>query len=173
MVGLLRAALRHTQPGSIAESTLGTQLVQLLVQGSQLDVAEQVLGRLPDTFVTGSTRAYLRHAQGKETEAIEAAERGLGDPRITQRSRVVSELLLASALSRLGQVTAAQRRFDRAVQVGYECGQRRPFMLISGEVFSALAGGDRELLGRRRQGTGAPQRTASAKHEQRRPRGRR
>lgn len=163
MVGHLRAALRHTQPGSIAESTLGTQLVELLVQGSQLDVAEQVLGRLPDTFVTGSTRAYLRHAQGKETEAIEAAERGLDDPRITQRSRVVSELLIASALFRLGQVTAAQRRFDRAVQVAYESGQRRPFMLISGEVFSALAGGDKELLGLRRQVPEAPPTTAAAK----------
>lgn len=150
VVGHLRAALRHTQPGSIAESTLGTQLVELLVEGGLLDGAEQVLGRLPDSFVTGSTRAYLRHAQGREHEAIEAAERGLSDPRITQRSRVVSELIIASALFRLGQVTAAQRRFDRAVLVAYESGQRRPFMLIPGEVFTALARGDEELLGLRR-----------------------
>ncbi len=146
VVGQIRAAMRHLEPGSIAESTLGTLLVELLVAGGMVDVAEQVLDRLADTFVSSSTRAYLLHAQGREQEAIDTAARGLADRRMTHRSRLVSELVIAAALYRLGQATAARRRFSRAVRVAYETGQRRPFALISPEIFAALAGHDPELL---------------------------
>src|SRR5690606_16062510 len=87
-VGHLRAALRHLEPGGIAESTIGTQLVELLVAGGMVDVAEQVLDRLAETFVSSSTRAYLLHFQGREQEAIDVATRGLTDPRMTARSRL-------------------------------------------------------------------------------------
>ncbi len=145
-VGQLRAAMRHLEPGGIAESTVGTQLVELLVAGGMVDVAEQVLDRFADTFVSSSTRAYLLYAQGREQEAIDVAARGLSDRRITSRSRLVSELVIAAALHRLGQATAARRRFTRGVRVAYESGQRRPFALLSPEVFAALAGHDPELL---------------------------
>lgn len=145
-VGQLRAALRHLQPGGIAESTLATQLVELLVAGGMVDVAEQVLDRLADTFVSSSTRAYLLHARGREQEAIDVAERGLSDRRMTARSRLLSELIIAAALYRLGQRTAARRRFARGVRIAYETGQRRPFALIPPDVFGALAGQDHELL---------------------------
>ncbi len=146
VIGQLRAAMRHLEPGSIAESTVGTQLVELLVSGGMVDVAEQVLGRMAETFVSSSTRAVLLHAQGREQEAIDAAAAGLEDPRMTARSRVVCELIIAAALYRLGQATAARRRFGRAVSIAYETGQRRPFALIAPEVFGALAGHDPELL---------------------------
>ncbi|WP_324649583.1 LuxR C-terminal-related transcriptional regulator [Georgenia sp. H159] len=145
-VGQLRAALRHLQPGGIAESTLATQLVELLVAGGMVDVAEQVLDRLADTFVSTSTRAYLLHARGREQEAIDVAERGLADRRMTARSRLLSELIIAAALYRLGQRTAARRRFARGVRIAHETGQRRPFALIPPDVFGALAGQDLELL---------------------------
>ncbi|MCM3660817.1 LuxR C-terminal-related transcriptional regulator [Georgenia satyanarayanai] len=146
VVGQLRAALRHLEPGGIAESTIGTQLVELLVAGGMVDVAEQVLDRLVDGFVSSSTRAYLLHAQGREQEAIDIAARDLGDRRMTARSRLINELIIAAALFRLGQGTAARRRFARGVRIAYETGQRRPFALISPEIFGALAGNDPELL---------------------------
>ncbi|WP_413452135.1 LuxR C-terminal-related transcriptional regulator [Georgenia phoenicis] len=145
-VGQLRAALRHLEPGGIAESTIGTQLVELLVAGGMVDVAEQVLDRLADSFVSTATRAYLLHAQGKEQEAIDVAASGLGDRRMSARSRLMNELIIAAALHRLGQGTAARRRFTRGVRIAYETGQRRPFALMRAEVFTALAGNDPELL---------------------------
>lgn len=145
-VGQLRAALRHLEPGGIAESTIGTQLVELLVAGGMVDVAEQVLDRLVDGFVSSSTRAYLLHAQGREQEAIDIAARDLGDRRMTARSRLINELIIAASLYRLGQGTAARRRFTRAVRIAYETGQRRPFALISADIFAALAGNDPDLL---------------------------
>ncbi|WP_454085479.1 LuxR C-terminal-related transcriptional regulator [Georgenia sp. Marseille-Q6866] len=145
-VGQLRAALRHLEPGSIAESTVGTQLVELLIAGGMSDVGEQVLDRLADSLVSSSTRAYLLHAQGREQEAIDIATRDLGDRRLTARSRLINELVIAAALYRLGQGTAAHRRFTRSVRLAYESGQRRPFALMSADVFTALAGNDPELL---------------------------
>ncbi len=145
-IGQLRSALRHLEPGGIAESTVGTQLVELLVAGGMVDVAEQVLDRLAETFVSSSTRAYLLHFQGREQEAIDVATRGLTDPRMTARSRLLSELVIAAALYRLGQLTAARQRFSRAVRISHETGQRRPFAMVSSEVFDALAGHDPELL---------------------------
>src|SRR5699024_2518044 len=144
--GHLRAALRHLQPGGIAEATLATQLVELLVAGGMSDLAEQVLERLAESFVSTSTRAYLLHAQGREQEAIDVASRALADRRMTARSRLLSELVIAAALHRLGQVTAARQRFMRAVQISHQTGQRRPFAQLGPEVFNALASHDPELL---------------------------
>lgn len=146
VVGQLRAAMRHLEPGGIAESTIATQLVELLVAGGMVDVAEQVFERLTDSFVSSATRAYLLQAQGRDQEAIDAASKGLADARMTARSRVSSELVIAGSLYRLGQTTAARRRFGRAVRVAYETGQRRPFALMAPEVFAQLAGHDPELL---------------------------
>ena len=148
-IGQLRSAMRHLEPGGIAEATVGTQLVELLVAGGMVDVAEQVLDRLAETFVSASTRAFLLHYQGRDQEAIDAAGRGLADRRMTARSRLLSELVIAAALYRLGQLTAARQRFARAVQISHETGQRRPFAMISPDIFDALAAHDPDLLGLR------------------------
>src|SRR5690606_537662 len=148
-IGQLRSAMRHLEPGGIAEATVGTQLVELLVAGGMVDVAEQVLDRLAETFVSASTRAFLLHYQSRDQEAIDAAGRGLADRRMTARSRLLSELVIAAALYRLGQLTAARQRFARAVQISHETGQRRPFAMISPDIFDALAAHDPDLLGLR------------------------
>lgn len=146
MTGYLRAALRHMEPGGITETTVRTQLVELLVAGGLTDVAAQAAEQLPDNFVTYTTQAYLLLAQGRDSQAIEVAEQGIADPRTTGRTRLLGELVITSALYRLRQSGAARRRYARAVRIAHETGQRRPFAMVDSEVLDALAGSDAALL---------------------------
>lgn len=148
-VGDLRAAMRHLEPGGITEATLGTTLVELLVLAQQTGVAAQVLDRLAPSHVSQPTQAMLHLAEGRYGDAVRTAERSLEDARITVRARHLCDTTIAAALYRQGQVTAAHRQFQQAVQLSRASGQRRQFLLMPGDVFAELAADDPEVLGLR------------------------
>src|SRR5699024_282897 len=126
--------------------TLGTTLVELLVLAQQTGVAAQVLARLAPSHVSQPTRAQLHLAEGRLAEAVRTAEQSLEDPRLTVRARHLCDTTIASALFRQGQVTAARRQFDQAVQLSRASGQRRGFFLMPEDVFAELAADDPSIL---------------------------
>lgn len=108
--------------------------------------AAQVLERLPDAADILSTRALWQARSGAWAEALRSTE-GLHERRdLTQRARLLGEVVRVWALHTQGQHTSAEECFRRAAHIAWESGQRRAFHLVPAGVLRAVGGSAVEEL---------------------------
>lgn len=140
-VSMLRAALRHLDPGGVTEATLVTGLAEVLMQLKMADAAASVLDEVTDSHVVAPTRAFVHLVRGEVRDALDLAQRALGNELTTLRGRLAAQLTCAAAFFLLDHRRSAEVAFGEAVRIARESGQRRFFSLLPRDMVADLAGG--------------------------------
>ncbi|SED62279.1 LuxR C-terminal-related transcriptional regulator [Ruania alba] len=142
----LRAALRYIRRGSRTEALLTDALIEALLVAGMGQVARQVAARVEPQRLVRVALMKLAMREHSYDDVLRIATELLRSNRLTQRTAMECQVLLAGAHDALGQRGLAKEPFRSAVTIARQTGQRRPFVLMRRYTFRALADDDLEIL---------------------------